>query len=147
MQRGEAAKLGLEPARVGAIEFFQRFLSPKAVGIRAGAEPRQDRQFRFFAGYDQLADPPAIDAAFGTIGVKQAPAGDAEPRLQAAGRVVDAGVDHLAAAGRYAAADAVGGFENHHLKSAQRQNAGTGQAHRPRAHHQRIDAFGQFRPP
>ena len=66
-------------------------------------------------GDDQLAAAPVLDAARLGVAVEELLALDAGPRLQAARRVVDAGVDHLAVARAGLGADRVGALEDDDL--------------------------------
>ncbi len=71
--------------------------------------------------------------------VQRPPAGDAEPRHQAAGGVVDAGVDHLAVARGRFGADRLRGFQHDHLAPRLRQRARHREADHPGSHHHAID--------
>ena len=88
---------------------------------------------------DQLAAVDVRHALLGAVGVERLAAGDAEPRHEAAGRIVDAGVDHLAVARGGLGADAFGGFQDDHLAPGQRQRARHRQADDAGAHHDAID--------
>ena len=104
-QRRFAREGRLELARFGAAQPAQAF---DAVAERAPLDRAQRLDLRRRRRDDELAAAPMADAARLAIGIEQAPAGDAEPRLQRAGRVVEAGVDDLAVARADAVADAGG---------------------------------------
>ena len=69
---------------------------------------------------DQLAAAPVRHAVRGAEFVEHAPAAHAVPRAQRAGRVVHAGMDHLAVARGHAVADAVGRLRDDHLMAGER---------------------------
>ena len=75
-------------------------------------------------GDDQLAAVAERDAARAAEIVEHPLAGHAEARHQAAARVVDAGVDHLAVAAGGLGADALGGLQHQHLAPGLGQGAG-----------------------
>ena len=76
----------------------------------------------------QLAAAAVGDALRRAERIQQAPAFEAELRLQAIGRRVQAGVNDLAVARTGDAADRGLGFDDHHLAAGRRQGAGDGQA-------------------
>ena len=77
--------------------------------------------------------------ALGAVAVEELLARDAEPRLQAARRVVDAGMDHLAVARAGLRADRIGALEDDHLEPGHRQPARAGEPDdaRPRSRRSR----------
>src|SRR6185437_4328346 len=113
--RDEAADRGeirLKTAqRVGAEEFK----IADAVRRRPLANAVEQRELALLAGDDELAEPLVLDAALGAIGIEHLAAGDAGARLEAAPRVVDAGMDDLAVARGGLEADAVFALEHHDL--------------------------------
>jgi hypothetical protein len=113
-----------------------------AVGGRLLAYALQLRDCAWLV-HDQLAAAPVAYAAFGAVGIQQCLAFHAQPGLERALRVIDAGVDHLAVARTGARAYGVGGFKHHHLPALQGQRARHGQTHHARAHHHTIDLVHQ----
>ncbi|MNC01907.1 hypothetical protein D3C75_492680 [compost metagenome] len=55
----------------------------------------QSRVLLLVGGHDQLAHAPVIDTVLIAIGVETLLARHAQPRLEAAARVIDAGVNHF----------------------------------------------------
>jgi hypothetical protein len=90
-------------------------------------------------GDDQLAAVAGGHAVAGAVLVELPLPGDAGPRHQAAGAVVDAGVDHLRIAGGGLGADALRGVQHQDFPPRLRQGARHGQADDPRPHHHAID--------
>ena len=93
------------------------------------------------AGDDQLAAAPVRDAALGAIGVEHLAAGDAEPGLERARRVIDAGMDHLAVARADARAERALGFEQQHFAALRGEFARHGEADDAGADDGAIDFF------
>ncbi len=81
---------------------------------------------------DQLAAIAMGNAVLPAILVQRVPAADAHPRHQAAGRIIDAGVDHLRVARRGHGADALGRLQHDHLAARLRQPPGDRQTDHPR---------------
>ena len=75
-------------------------------------------------GDDQLAAIAMRNAVIGAISVERMPAADAHLRHQAAGAVVDAGMDHLAVARGGHRADALGRLKHDHFAAGQSEPAG-----------------------
>ena len=96
-QRGGAMHFGLELARLRGRDHAHAF---DAVGVRALEQVQQHLLLVVAVGDDELAAVVVFDAARLAVGIQGAVAGDAEARLQAARRVVEAGVDHAAVARR-----------------------------------------------
>src|SRR6185436_6038425 len=84
------------------------------------------------------------DAARFAVWIEQAPAGDAEPRLQRRRCVVKAGVDDFAVARAGAVADAGGCLEHDRLAAAQRELARDRQADRAGPDDDGIDAVHRW---
>ncbi len=86
-----------------------------AIGLGMGADRLQ--LFGLFrrGRDDQLAAIAIGDAVLLAITVKRMLAADAHPRHQAAGTVVDAGMDHLAVTRGGHGADPLGGFQHDHF--------------------------------
>ena len=85
------------------------------------ARPRRSssssrRQLRLVARDDQLAALLERDAVLLAVGVQVARALHAQPRLERAGRVVDAGVDHAAVAAGLVLGDLALALEHHHAR-------------------------------
>ncbi len=100
-----------------------------AIGRGAGADAVELLSLRVIGCHDQLAAIGVRDAAFRAIGIKLLPAGDAGAGHEAAGGVVDAGMDHFGVAGAGLGPDALGGIEDDHLAPRFGQRAGHGEAH------------------
>lgn len=77
---------------------------------------------------DQLAAIAMRDAAAAAVVVELVLAGDAELRHQAAGGIIDAGMDHLTVARGGDGADGVGSFQHDDFAARFRQSAGDGEA-------------------
>ena len=65
--------------------------------------------------HDKLAAIRVRHALLGAIGVERLATRDAEPRHQAAGRIINAGVDHLAVARGCLGADPFRGIQDDHF--------------------------------
>ena len=96
MQRRHAAGVRLDLGDLAAVD-------PAQPGDLVLATPPlelvESRQLGLVGGDDQLAVAPRLDPALVAVGVEQPGALDAEPRLERAGGVVDAGVDDAARVG------------------------------------------------
>ena len=99
---GDRAQIGLQGVDRRRIEPGQII---DAIGRRLPPQRRQRRKLVFPAGDDQLAEAAMLDAMVPAIVIEHVAAGDAEPGPQAAGGVIDAGMDHLAVARGDLAAD------------------------------------------
>ena len=77
---------------------------------------------------DQLAAVAMRDAVVAAVSVERVLAAHAHPRHQAAGRIVDAGMDHLAVARRRHGADAFRGLQHDDLAAGLRQPPRHGKA-------------------
>ena len=141
-QRGCGAHRGFQLPRLGAVDQYEIV---DAVRRRLGLQRLQRRDAPGFRGDDHLAEAAVRHAAARAIVVERVAAGDAEPRLEAAGRVVDAGVDHLAVARARFRADGFGGLDNHHLAAGAGQSPRHGEADDTGADHHRIDRFAHAR--
>ncbi len=113
-----------------------------AIGRRLPPQRRQRRNLVLPAGDDQLAQAAMLDAMLAAIVIEHVAAGDAEPGLQAAGGVVDAGMDHLAVARGDLAADVIGGFQYQGLAPGLGQGARDGEPHHAGADDNGFHAFG-----
>ena len=92
-----------------------------AVGFGMGADRLQLFGFLRRRRDDQLAAIAMGDAVIAAIAVERVLAADAHPRHQAAGGVIDAGVDHLAVARGGHGADALGRLQHDHFAARLRQ--------------------------
>ena len=92
-----------------------------AIGF--GVRPDRLQLFGFLgrSGDDQLAAIAVRNAVLPAVFIERALAADAHPRHQAAGLVIDAGVDHLAVARGRDGADAFGRLQHDHLAARLRQ--------------------------
>ena len=104
-----------------------------AVGRGARGDGRQALRLVGRRGDDELAAPSERNAAFAAIGVERLAAGDAEARHQAAGGIVDAGVDDFAVARGGLRADRLGRLEHDDLAPGERQRTRDGEADHARA--------------
>ncbi len=91
-------------------------------------DPAQHGNFAGRGGDHQLLAAQMIDAALGQIRVEQIAAAAAEPRLQAARGIIEAGVDDLGIARTGFGADFARRFQHHDLAADDRQGAGDGEA-------------------
>jgi len=91
---------------------------------------------------EQLAAAGVRHLVLGAEGIEQLLAAHAQGRAQAARRIVDAGVDHLAVAGAGLRADQLVLLQHHHLMAGDRQRPGDGQAHRAGADDDGFDVRG-----
>ena len=115
-QRGLAVQRRLQLARLGAaqpVQVLHAVGDGRAARSRAASRPAPASPATI-----ELAAAPMRDAVRLAVRVEQAPPGDAEARLERAGRVVDAGVDDLAVARADAGADAAVGLEHDRLAAA-----------------------------
>jgi hypothetical protein len=110
-----------------------------AIGAGAGRDGIELGDLGFAGGDDQLAAASMGNRAFGAVGVKLLAAGNAKPRLERSGRIVDAGVDHLAVARADAGAERRFGFEDQHLATQGGEPARRGEADDAGADHRAID--------
>ena len=94
-----------------------------AVGLGVRADRLQLLGFLRRRGHDQLAAIAMRNAVIGAISVQRAPAADAHLRHQAAGAVVDPGMDHLAVARGGHRADALGLIQHDHFAAGPSQPA------------------------
>ena len=88
---------------------------------------------------DRLAAAPIRHAVVPAEGVQHRLALDAEPRLEATSRVVDASVDDLTVARTRPRADRVFSLDDHHLAPCARKRPRDRQAHNPGADHETVD--------
>ena len=86
-----------------------------AIGFGMRPDRLQFFGFAWRRRHDQLAAIAMGNAVVAAILVERALAADAHLRHQAAGAVIDAGVDHLAVAGGGDGADALSGLEHDHF--------------------------------
>ena len=136
-QRLGGMHLGLVAAQGGRVPALHRH----AVGTGAALEALQGRVLVAVGRHHHLAAGPVRHAAAGAIGVEQLLAAHTQPRLGAAGGVVQAGVDDFAVARTHALADAIGRLNDHGLQPAQRQDTRHGQPHHSGAYHQRVNTI------
>src|SRR5881394_2438887 len=83
------------------------------------------------------------DALFLAVRVEKLTACDAEPLLDAAGRIVDAGVDHLGVARRGLLADRGILLEHDHLAAAERELTPDREPDHARADHDGVDGVAR----
>ena len=79
------------------------------------------------------------DAVIAAISIERALAADAHPRHQASGRIIDAGVDHLAVARRRDGADPFGRLQDDDLAAGLRQPARDRKTDHARTDHDALD--------
>src|SRR5437899_13049829 len=94
-QRGDAVQLGFEPA---CLRRAQPFEIGDAVGPRRSLDLLDPGDLLLGGGDDQLAERGMRYAVLAAIFIEPPAALDTAPRLQAARRVVEPAVDHLAVA-------------------------------------------------
>ena len=111
-QRRDAGKRRLERPRLGPGEQFEVIdsIDPGLV-----ADIVQDRVLLLAGGDDQLAEAFVCHAAFVAIGIQHLPPLDAQSRLKAACRVIDACVDDFRVACAGTRADPLGSLDDHDL--------------------------------
>ncbi len=112
-----------------------------AIGLGMGADRLQLLGFLRRGRDDQLAAIAMRDAVVPAIGVERLLAADAHPRHQAAGLVIDAGVDHLAVARRGDRADALGRLQNNDLAARLCEPPGDGKTDHPGTDHDAIHSI------
>src|SRR4029077_3327713 len=135
-QCGDAIEFGLEPLRLGCAEPFQ---VGDAVGPRRRLDLLDPGDFRFAGGDYQLAELRVWHAVLAAIGVEPLAPLDAAPVLEAAGRIIEAAMDHLAVARGGLETDRVGAFEDDDLMARERQCPRDRQADHPGADDDRFD--------
>src|SRR6185437_9337800 len=82
---------------------------------------------------------PVRDAMLLTEGIQPVASGNAEPGLERAARIIDAGMDDLAVARAGAGAETVGRFEDENFTAGLRQRSRHRQAHDASADDDRVD--------
>ena len=95
--------------------------------------------FSLFGRYDKLAAPVIGDIVRVQERIEQAPALDAQARLQRSCRIVEPSMDHLRIAGRYALTDGLFPFNHHDRKAPARQGIAGGQTHSPGPDHNSVE--------
>jgi hypothetical protein len=147
MQRRDAGERGLHRARGRAVDHREAL---DAVAAALLKDRLHLGHFGVLGRDNQLAALAMRHAVRGAEFVQQAAAARTVVRAQRAGRVVHAGVDHLAVAGRYAVADAARGFGNDHLMAGERRRACDRKPHHARADdenlHDGVSAFVNEKP-
>ena len=138
-QRGDACQLGLERARSVAPDRLQIGDAVLRCRLPYG---RELGPLALLRGDDELAAARMAHVVLGAEAVEQLLAAHAQPRPQAARRIVDAGVDHLAVARGGFRADQLVLLQNHQLVGGRGQRAGNSQSHHAGAHH---DGFNVWR--
>ncbi len=106
-----------------------------AVGHRRRRDPRQDGILAGRRRHHQFAQEAVRHAMDGGEGGERLPAGDAEPRLQAARRIIQSGVDDAAAAPRRSRAARRRGLDHQDRQAVSRQSPGDREADDARADH------------
>jgi hypothetical protein len=94
-----------------------------AAGLGLGADLVELVDLARLRRHDELTEPLMRDAALAAIGVKTVASGNAEPCLQAALRIIDAGMDDFRITRARFGADAVGGFEDENVTPGECQRA------------------------
>ncbi|OWK19426.1 hypothetical protein AJ88_41205 [Mesorhizobium amorphae CCBAU 01583] len=135
-QRAGAGQMRLKAFRLLA---RQQFEIGNAAALRIGPDRLQPVELRRFDGNDQLAGAGMADAALAAIGIEPFAPFDAEPRLQASRRIVDAGVDDFGIARTRSGADVCGLFDHQHFAAGQSECAGDGEADDTRPGNNAID--------
>ncbi|MNT31679.1 hypothetical protein D3C72_1675250 [compost metagenome] len=135
-QRGGALQRGLQAHGLFARDVLQVV---HAVGAGALRDALQLRGLLRAGGHDELAQALVRHAPFGAIRIEQVLAAHAEAGLEAARRVVDAGVYDFGVARAGAGADGLGGFRHQHLAAGLGQRAGDRQADHAGADDDAID--------
>ena len=126
-------------ARRGGPRSVQPLKVEHATGARVRFDFLQGRQVRIGGGNRELAAAPMRDAPLGTVAVQKIAAGDAQPRFEGIGLVVDAGMNDFTIARTGMHAEVAFAFENDHFPATSRQRPGHGQANDPCADHNAID--------
>jgi hypothetical protein len=107
-RRGDEAadrrKRRFDPAQLVGVDIFE---IADAIGQRAPPASVEQGKLALLAGDDELAEPLVRHAALGAIGIKHLAPGAAGSCFEAALRVLDPGVDHLAKARRGLETDTV----------------------------------------
>lgn len=124
-QGGRAVQGRFERLRLAGRERLQVV---HAIGGGAGGDAFEAGGFVVRGGDDELAQTLVADAARRAVLIEQVLAAHAQAGLQAAGRIVDAGMDDFGVARAGAGADGFGGFGHQHFAARQGQGAGDGQA-------------------
>ena len=141
-QRRRAVQVGLHRDRLGGAEQAHAL---DAVGLGAALDLGELLGLGVVGGDDQLAAIPVRHAVLGTVGIEQAPAGDAGARHQAALGIVDAGVDDLGIARAGLGADAFGCLDDDDLAAGKGKRARHGEADDACADHNAVDGFERGR--
>ena len=132
---GDATELRLERARLCGGERPQVRYTVR-VGLLL--DRVQFRELLLVGRDEQLAAALVGDRALVAIAVERVLARHAEPGLQRAGRIVDAGMDDLGVARAGLGADRVRGFQHHHLAAGERERAGYRESHHAGADDDRV---------
>jgi hypothetical protein len=135
-QRGVAVQRRLQRAGFGPRQGLQ---IAHAIGFGVGPDRLQFLGFRRRGRDDQLAAIAVRNAVVPAVLIERHPSGDAHPRHQAAGLVIDTGVDHLAVARRRDRADSFSRLQHDHLAACQRQPPRHGKADHPRSDNDAIN--------
>ena len=143
LHRRHAGQSGLERTGLFAADQAQ-VVHP--VDQALGHDPVQIGHLGLARRHDQLAAALVADAALGAVGIELVAPLNAQPRLQRALRVIQAGMDHFAVARTGAGADGIGRFQQHHFAPLEGQRPRHGQAHHARADHHHIDPIHHFPP-
>ena len=117
------------PAR-GPSALFRKVRPSTPVLVSPLGQPRQLRLLGGAVRHDELAAALMGQAVQCEVIVKHPPPLDAEPRLQAPRRVVDAAVNDFAVPRRNPGADGLGAFQHHDLATRPRQRPRDRQPHR-----------------
>ena len=135
-ERSGAGELGLERLGAGGVPELE--IGDAVLGCFL-LDAVELGQLVLAGGDDQLAAIAVRDATAAAVVVEPPLALDAEPRLQAAGRVVDAGMDDLAVARAGLAADQLVALQEDHLAPGLGQGAGDRKADHAGADHDGLD--------
>ena len=120
-QRRMAAQRRFEPPCLRAVKAAQVV---DAVGDRGGGDPVELLVLARRGSHHELAASDARHAVEFGEGIEHLATGHAEARLEAAGRIVQAGMNDPAAASRASGTEPLGSLQAQHLPSVPRQLAG-----------------------
>ena len=123
-QADMAGERRLQPRQIGAFEQREVF---DAIGFGAGFDRQNLRALRLVGGDENLAAAPERHAMIFAEAIEHLPSLDAGPRLQRSRRIIEAGMDDLAVARGYAAADAALRLDDDDLASGHGERAADGE--------------------
>ena len=135
-ERGDAGECRFQLAHGVAVEQFEL---AGAAGQGVAADLLEPADLAVAGGDDQLAAAVVGDRAGHTVGVQGIATGDAQPRLEAARRVVEAGVDDFAVATADAGAECILGLQDKYFAAGERERPSAGQSDHAGADHYAIE--------